>query len=438
MTTLNQLLYGVRQVESGGNYRVVNSIGAVGAYQVMYYNIASWTKQALGHSLTKEQFRNSKSAQDAVARYILGGYYRKYGAAGAASMWFSGSPNVNSSASDGGNTVPQYLTKVLAAAQNGSIGGSGQDVQDTYSGTAAVTPKLDMDELAEKFGMTAAMLNSSKELKNLFKKAVSENWGASQQGILRFNAALKNTKWWRTQSSTLRKYLTLKYTDPATWKQQQGAAMYATNQLAVTVGLGNQISGGKASKLLKQAMYNKSALGWSDARIKDWLGAKATTHGGVMWGEAGEAFDKLHTTAYLNGMKYSGDWYKKNAVSVASGKTTLENIEASMRKSAAGRYAAFSAQILAGQNVMDLAAPYIKSAAALLELPDTDMDLFNSHISKAMTAKPKAGAEAGSQMPLWQFENEIRNDPLWRKTNNARESMMTVARQVAKDFGLAY
>jgi hypothetical protein len=41
-------------------------------------------------------------------------------------------------------------------------------------------------------------------------------------------------------------------------------------------------------------------------------------------------------------------------------------------------------------------------------------------------------------MPLWQFENAGTGDPLWRKTNNARESMMTVAHQVAKDFGLAY
>jgi hypothetical protein len=55
-----------------------------------------------------------------------------------------------------------------------------------------------------------------------------------------------------------------------------------------------------------------------------------------------------------------------------------------------------------------------------------------------MTTRVKAGQEPGSQMPLWQFENEIRDDPLWRKTNNARESMMTVARQVARDFGLAY
>jgi hypothetical protein len=40
--------------------------------------------------------------------------------------------------------------------------------------------------------------------------------------------------------------------------------------------------------------------------------------------------------------------------------------------------------------------------------------------------------------PLWQFETEVRSDPLWKKTKNAQDSMMGIARQVAKDFGLAY
>lgn len=429
MTTLDQLLYGVRQVESGGNYSVVNSIGAVGAYQVMKANIPSWTRRALGYSMTWQQFRDSRSAQDAVARVILGGYYKKYGASGAASMWFSGQPNPNSSASDGGNTVRQYVNKVLGASGGGTVAGT-----SSYSGTATVIPTLDRDELASQYGLSAALINSNRELKSLFNKAVSGQWSAA-----RFGAQLKNSKWWRTQSSTLRKYLTIKYTDPATFKQNWANAQYKVNALAVTVGLGNQInSKGQSSKLLKDAIYYSSALGWSDARVKNWMGAKASTHGGIMWGEAGDAFDKFHTLAYLNGMRYSGDWYKKNAVSVASGKSTLENVEAGIRKAAAARYSAFSEQINAGQNVMDLAAPYIKSAATLLELPETDVDLFNGHIAKAMTAKPAKGAEGGSQMPLWQFENEVRNDPLWRKTNNARESMMTVARQVAKDFGLAY
>lgn len=305
----------------------------------------------------------------------------------------------------------------------------------TYSsmGTGTVKPKLDKNELMEEYGLSAALINSSKELKNLFNKAVSQGWSAT-----RFQAGLKNSKWWKTQSSSLRKYITTKFTDPATFKQNWSNAQYKVNQLAVQVGLGNQIGkGGKSSKLLKEAIYNSLALGWSDARIKDWLGARTTVHDGVMWGEAGEAFDKLHEIAYLNGMKYT-TYYATASKNIVSGKSTLETEEAKIRQQAAARYSAFADQIKAGQNVMDLAAPYIKSLSTLLELPETDVDLFNKHIAHAMTAKPAAGAGAGTQMPLWQFENEVRNDPLWRKTNNARESMMTVARSVAKDFGLAW
>jgi hypothetical protein len=106
-------------VETSGRkdgYSTVNSIGAVGAYQVMKANIPSWTKEALGHSLTWQQFRDSPSAQDQVARYKLGKTYAKYGPEGAAAVWFSGQPNPNSKASDGGNTVRQYVNKVMGFA----------------------------------------------------------------------------------------------------------------------------------------------------------------------------------------------------------------------------------------------------------------------------------------------------------------------------------
>src|SRR5690606_17557405 len=136
-----------------------------------------------------------------------------------------------------------------------------------YTSGGPVKVALSREELMEQYGLSASLINSSKELRSLFNKAVAGSWSAA-----RFQAALKNSKWWKNQSSTLRKYLTTKYTDPATWKQQQSAATYAVNQLAVAVGLGSQIKGGKASKLLKDAVYKKTALGWTDARIKDWMG----------------------------------------------------------------------------------------------------------------------------------------------------------------------
>jgi hypothetical protein len=38
--------------------------------------------------------------------------------------------------------------------------------------------------------------------------------------------------------------------------------------------------------------------------------------------------------------------------------------------------------------------------------------------------------------PLWQFEQELRQDPRWTYTNNAQEDLMGTARQILKNFGL--
>ncbi|MEV4228131.1 hypothetical protein AB0J81_13725 [Streptomyces bobili] len=432
-------LWSLTQQESGGNYRAVGVwVGndrAYGRYQVMGNNVPSWTARHYGKRLTPQQFLNNSAAQDAVVRGVLGGYYKKYGAAGAAAMWYSGQSNPNKTY--GNPPVKTYVNSVLKRAQSYS-GQSYSGSSSGYTGSAAV-PKLDSAELMEQYGLSSALINSSKELKSLFKQAVSGGWSAA-----RFQASLKNSKWWKGQSDSLRKYITTRFTDPATWRQGNEAAAAKINRLAVSVGLGNQIfragpGKGQANALLKQAVYNSLALGWSDERLKDWLGSKVTVHGGVMWGEAGEAFDKIHEISYLNGQRYSAAYYKAVATNIAAGRGTLEQYEAQIRKEAGARYSAYRDQLIAGQNLMDLAAPYIKSLSSLLEIPETDVDLFNSHIAKAMTAKPAKGAEAsGSQMPLWQFETAVRADPLWRKTNNARESMMTVAHQVAKDFGLVF
>lgn len=436
--SFDAFFWSLTQQESGGNYGAVGVwVGgdrAYGRYQVMGANIPSWTRQYYGKTLTPQQFLNNRAAQDAVARGKLKSYVNKYGYRGAAAAWYSGNASLHNSTrpQPGGPSIKGYVDSIMnrALQYKGGGGGSG----DSYSGgsyvpDAPVKVKLDKDELAESYGLTSALINSSKELKSLFNQAVSGSWSAAK-----FQAKLKNSKWWKSQSSTLRKYITTKFTDPATHSQNWNNAQYKVNALAVQVGLGNQInSKGKSSKLLYDAIYKSLALGWSDARIKDWFGARATTHGGVMWGEAGEAFDKMHEIAYMNGMRYSQDWYKKNAQQIASGKSTIETLEAQIRKAAAGRFSAFSEQILAGQNAIDLAAPYIKTVSQLLELPETDVDLFDKHVYGAMN-----GSKAGANYPLWQFENDVRNDPRWRKTNNARESLMTVARQVAKDFGLAF
>lgn len=434
-------LWSLTQQESGGDWHALGVVldmpygkdRAYGRYQVMGANVPSWTAKYYGRRLTPEEFRYNKAAQEAVVRGRLKEYVDKYGYRGAASAWYSGDASLHMStrAQPGGPSIKEYVDSVMNRAttyQGGSVtGGSTNTVTTTSTGAggAAVTPKLDPDELAEQYGLSSNLINSSKELKKLFQQAVSGGWSPQ-----RFQAALKNSEWWRTQSDSLRKYITLRHTDPATLNRQREEAGAKLNRIAVEVGLGTQMSGGKPSKLLTQAVYNSLALGWSDQRLKDWLGTQVGLHGEMMWGEAGEAFDKLHTVAYSNGLRYSSSWYRDRAREVVSGRITQSTVEDQIRRQAAARYTAYREQILAGQDVMDLASPYLKTVATLLELPESDVDLFNKHVSKAMTAQ--------GTTPLWQFETDVRSDPLWKKTNNARESMFSVAHQVLNSFGVTY
>jgi hypothetical protein len=420
-------LWSLTQQESGGNYGAVgvwvNGDRAYGRYQVMGRNIPSWTKRYYGRSLTPAQYLANRAAQDAVVRGVLGGYYKKYGAAGAAAMWYSGQPNPNKTY--GNPPVKTYVNSVLNRA--GGYSGGGATSSSTSGG---VVPVLDDDELAASYGLSRALINSSKELKSLFRKAVSGGWSAG-----RFQASLKNTKWWKTQPTTLRQYLTQKYEDPATFTQKREAAGAAMKVLAVQAGIGadDLLKNGKWTSLLSDLVYKSVALGWTDARIKNYVGAKAALHGDVMYGEAGEAFDKLHALAYANGVTQSSTWYRDTARSIVSGHSTLEGQEANIRRLAAAKFSTFAEQIKAGQNAMDLAAPYINAVSQILEMPESDVDLNNKWVYGAMT-----GNESGSNYPLWKFENDVRSDPLWKKTNNARESMFGVAHQVAKDFGLVF
>lgn len=83
--------------ESGGNYHAVNGdSGALGKYQIMPGNLPSWSKQALGHSISRQTFLNSPELQEQIARYQMQQYYNKWGPRGAAIAWYAGPGAVNS------------------------------------------------------------------------------------------------------------------------------------------------------------------------------------------------------------------------------------------------------------------------------------------------------------------------------------------------------
>ncbi len=95
---LDAIMASIKSLESKGNYQAMgkqtkSGDRAYGAYQVMGANIPSWTKEALGHELTPDEFLQDREAQDTVARYFMGKSFAKYGNPDdVASVWFTGRP----------------------------------------------------------------------------------------------------------------------------------------------------------------------------------------------------------------------------------------------------------------------------------------------------------------------------------------------------------
>jgi hypothetical protein len=72
--------------------------------------------------------------------------------------------------------------------------------------------------------------------------------------------------------------------------------------------------------------------------------------------------------------------------------------------------------------------------ANLWETNATGIDLSNPMLSKALKGLDPEGNP--KQMPLWEFEIELRKDPQWSYTQNAQQNVMSTARTILKDFGL--
>lgn len=125
----------IKTMESSGNYGAVGPMTrkgdrAYGAYQVMDFNIPSWTQDALGRSLSINEFLADRVAQDKVFVNQFGKWIDKFGSAqNAASAWLTGRPISadNTSADVNGTTSNKYV------ARFNKLVGSANTFQDAVS-----------------------------------------------------------------------------------------------------------------------------------------------------------------------------------------------------------------------------------------------------------------------------------------------------------------
>lgn len=289
-----------------------------------------------------------------------------------------------------------------------------------------VAPVLDAHELAERYGASYSFFKSQPELWKLMNQAVEGQWDDK-----RWAAEIKNTKWWKTNSETVRQAKTLEKTDPATYKAQMEAARVAAQQMAVKSGA--ILSDKNVEKLAKNMVW----YGWNEAQVGNFLGQYIRfQEDHTLGGMAGAAAKAIKDEAYKNGVSITEQSLLNNAQYIVRGLTSMERVQASLREQSASLYPAFAEQIKAGASIQDLAAPYAQVVAQELGLPDTDVDVFNSRVKQALNRANSKGEPQA--MSLNDFTQVVRNDPQWRRQPGVADRTLNIGRQVLADMGLGF
>jgi hypothetical protein len=86
--------------------------------------------------------------------------------------------------------------------------------------------------------------------------------------------------------------------------------------------------------------------------------------------------------------------------------------------------------------VKQIASPYVNSMANILEVPQDSLSLNDPTINKALTNIDQTGKQTA--VPLWQFETNLRQDPRWATTKNAKDTLDSTAHSILQNFGLAW
>jgi len=319
--------------------------------------------------------------------------------------------------------VPITPAKPKSSSPKSSPSGGGSRPSGG-GGIPTASPSIDAATLAQQYGFTVAFLKAYPELNALFNQAVAGGWSAD-----RFTGALKSTKWYQSFSDAQRKALTLQATDPATYNQQLNSDLTHVQDLAAQMGV--DPNDGSMITIATKYLQN----GWNDEQARAEIGLHLNFNSaGMIGGEAGKELDTLNQYMYQMGVKNSDDWVRQNVINIVSGKGSEDDAKNQIMQQAMAAFPQYAEQIKGGMTVESLAQPYMQSMNQILEIPSGQINLFDPTIKNAMSYKDPSGN--GSSLPLWQFQNQLRQDPRWASTKNAQDAAMGTAHKVLQDFGI--
>lgn len=263
-----------------------------------------------------------------------------------------------------------------------------------------------------------AYLLDNEEVAGILERAVAQEWTADT-----FEANLRATDWWRTQTDKQRSRATLEATDPAT-------ATNAVNQLKAQIktqaaGYGREMDDARAGALAWAAFRGA----WDEQAIKSAIAADAGAGG---QGAAQQVDIRGLARAYMVDLPESTitDLTRR----MFTGELPADAVKSYMLSQAIAQYPSQAEQLQAGLYTRDLFAPHRQVIGDLLGVDPETVDLKRNptwqqviqHADDKGTIRPMTTAEA---------TRYVRSTPEFMQSDRGQKEAASFALNFARSVG---
>jgi hypothetical protein len=268
----------------------------------------------------------------------------------------------------------------------------------------------------------------------LIKRAKDEKWDEDT-----FMDALEGTIWWQTTYPSMRQFF-LDTHDPrkaSTFAEKVSNTMDTMLGKLESLGITVRQVDPATGKVIDNTDFVKGIAlksiqnNWDDDQLEQYL----STQGDIIFsggGTLGSFYDRIAQQAYLYGVPLDETMKKTINTSLLD---PLDGRDAnywikSVKDMAydAPQNKPFLASLQAGRNLYEVTNSYRQQMANLLEVDSTAVT-WNDLMGKVVDNT------TGNARTFADFTKQVKGDPLWQYTRNAKETYSNTALDIAKMFG---
>jgi hypothetical protein len=313
---------------------------------------------------------------------------------------------------------------------------SGTTSKPDGSDSGSKTPEADKIKTAWVGYLESTFKTLPKEYKGQIDKllatAKTEKWNETT-----FTDALKQTKWWQETLPSLRSFF-IETHDPrnaATFAEKMGIQTANVAASLEKLGIRAQQVDPVTGKVVDNAKTIQGIAmeavknGWTEVQTLQHLGDNAQllfTGGGTI----GSSVDNIKKQALNYGINIDNnylDTIQRSLLDPTDGRDTQYYLN-EMKAQAMDLYKPFASSIKEGRSLYEVTNSYRNQMATLLEVDSTNLT-WKDLMSKVVDPT------TGNARTFADFNKQVKQDPLWQYTKNAKETYSNTALDLMKQFG---